>query len=281
MRKGIYILPSLCTTGNAVCGFYSIISVMNGVMIHSEGDVEKSQQAFLAAAYAIMLGIIFDGIDGRIARMTKSTSRFGLEFDSLADLISFGLAPGLLVYSWALRPYGKIGWLAAFLFVICGALRLARFNTQSSGGEGKYFTGLPIPAAAGVIATLIIFYFNYWESFVGFLRYRAITTVIIVYVLAFLMVSTVKFRSFKKFDIKKRKPFNTVLGLILIILIIIMKPQIMVFLIFWGYTLFGAVEGVYLLVKKLTSPRIEQEKRKPIFRRRKKDMYDKGENQNF
>ncbi|OGL41304.1 MAG: CDP-diacylglycerol--serine O-phosphatidyltransferase [Candidatus Schekmanbacteria bacterium RIFCSPHIGHO2_02_FULL_38_11] len=272
MKKGIYILPSLCTTGNAICGFYSIVSVINGITLHSVGDIERAKNAFISSAYAIIFGILFDGLDGRIARIMKSTSRFGLEFDSLADLISFGIAPGLLVYCWALRPYGKIGWLAALLFVICGALRLARFNTQASEGKSRYFTGLPIPAAAGVIATLIIFYFSYWDSLKGFLRYRAIISVVVVYVLAFLMVSTIKFRSLKEFDIKKRKPFNVVLGLILFIFIIIMKPQIMVFLISWSYAAFGLCEGTYLFVKRLTSAKEGLEAEKAIFRRRKKGV---------
>lgn len=272
MKKGIYILPSLCTTGNAICGFYSIVSVINGIILQSEGDIKRAESAFVAASYAIILGILFDGLDGRIARFMKSTSRFGVEFDSLADLISFGMAPGLLVYCWALRPYGKVGWLAALLFVICGALRLARFNSQASEGKSRFFTGLPIPAAAGVIASLIIFYFSHWDTLKGFLRYRAVTSVVVVYVLAFLMVSTIKFRSLKEFDIKKRKPFNVVLGLILLIFIIIMKPQMMVFLIFWGYAAFGFSEGIYQFVKKLTSVKDKADGEKAIFRKRKKGM---------
>ena len=279
MKKGIYILPSLCTTGNAICGFYSIVSVINGITLHSVGDIERAKNAFISSAYAIIFGILFDGLDGRIARIMKSTSRFGLEFDSLADLISFGMAPGLLVYCWALRPYGKVGWLAALLFVICGALRLARFNSLASEGKSRYFTGLPIPAAAGVIASLIIFYFSHWDTLKGFLRYRAVISVVIVYVLAFLMVSTIKFRSLKEFDIKKRKPFNVVLGLILLIFIIIMKPQMMVFLIFWGYAAFGFCEGTYSFMKRLTSSHKVPDGEKAIFRKKRKRMvHEDGNN---
>ena len=142
MKKGIYILPNLFTLGNMLCGFYSIISTIEGRFHH--------------AAVAIFIAALADGLDGKIARLTKTCSRFGVEFDSLADLVSFGVAPALLIYIWALRPYQRVGWLAAFLFVICGALRLARFNVQVYTSENKYFTGLPIPAAATTIASFVL-----------------------------------------------------------------------------------------------------------------------------
>ncbi|MGZ3570120.1 MAG: CDP-diacylglycerol--serine O-phosphatidyltransferase, partial [Thermodesulfobacteriota bacterium] len=132
MRRGIYILPNLFTTGNLFCGFWAIVSVFH--------------EKFEYAAYAILLATVFDALDGKVARLSGAMSKFGVQYDSLADLISFGVAPALLAFAWALRPYGRFGWLAAFLFVVCGALRLARFNVQSSSGEVKYFKGLPIPA---------------------------------------------------------------------------------------------------------------------------------------
>ncbi len=141
-RKGIHILPSLFTTGNVFCGFYSFIAALN--------------DKYFLAAWAIVLAIIFDVLDGRIARMTKTTSAFGMQYDSLADVISFGMAPAFLCYAWVLKPFGRIGWMAAFLYLLCAALRLARFNTTKPDIEGQYFIGLATPAAAAVIASIII-----------------------------------------------------------------------------------------------------------------------------
>jgi CDP-diacylglycerol--serine O-phosphatidyltransferase len=146
MRRGIYILPNLLTTGNLLSGFWAIIFVF--------------QERFYFAAVAILLAAVFDVFDGKVAKLSGATSKFGMQYDSLADLVSFGVAPALLAFSWALRPYGKFGWLAAFLFVACGAIRLARFNVLASAGETKYFKGLPIPVAAAMIAFTILLYFQ-------------------------------------------------------------------------------------------------------------------------
>jgi CDP-diacylglycerol--serine O-phosphatidyltransferase len=173
-----------------------------------------------------------------------------MEFDSLSDLLTFGIAPSLLVYSFALWPYRKVGWLAAFLFVICGALRLARYNAAVSKGTGKYFAGLPIPGAAAAVASMIIFYFDYWEELSGFFKYRAVFSVIVVYCLAFLMISTVKFRSFKEFNLQRKKPFTFLVALILGILIVLITPQVSLLLIFWGYVLSGGIEALYHFVTK-------------------------------
>src|ERR1700677_259559 len=134
MRK-VYLVPNIVTTGNMFCGFYSMIASMHG--------------DFMPASWAIIAASIFDMLDGRIARLTKATSQFGLEYDSLSDLISFGVAPAVLLYQWALQPYDRLGWLASFLYLACGALRLARFNVNSSALPKNYFQGLPIPMAAG------------------------------------------------------------------------------------------------------------------------------------
>ncbi len=131
-KKGIYIIPNLFTTGNLFCGVFSIMSVLHG--------------HFTTAAIAIMVGAIFDLLDGKLARLTKTTSRFGVEYDSLSDLVSFGVAPGLLAYAWALQPYGRLGWMGLFLYIVCGALRLARFNVQVSGPESKDFLLFPSTA---------------------------------------------------------------------------------------------------------------------------------------
>src|SRR3989338_10848505 len=142
VKKGVYVLPSLFTTASMFCGFFSIIRSIN--------SFNSSVTHFTDAAWAIIIAVFFDGIDGRIARLTKTTSRFGVEYDSLSDLLSFGIAPAILMYVWGLKPYGRLGWLAAFLYFVCGALRLARFNTQNPSNAKRYFKGLPIPCAAGM-----------------------------------------------------------------------------------------------------------------------------------
>jgi CDP-diacylglycerol--serine O-phosphatidyltransferase len=226
MRKGVYILPNLFTTGNLFCGFWAIISVF--------------QEKFFYAAIAILLAAVFDILDGKVARLSGATSKFGVQYDSLADLVSFGIAPAVLAFSWALRPYGKFGWLAAFLFVVCGALRLARFNVQSSSGEVKYFKGLPIPAAASMIALTILLYLRLIET--GWVK--DIVILVMIYVLAFLMVSSIRYFSFKELDLAKRKPFSIFIFVILSMIVIIMEPTIMLFL----FVLFYVFSGPGLMV---------------------------------
>ncbi|MBI5376144.1 MAG: CDP-diacylglycerol--serine O-phosphatidyltransferase [Candidatus Schekmanbacteria bacterium] len=286
MRKGIYILPSLFTTGNALCGFYAIIASINGMASELLGNQDAYRKWLIYAAYAIILGAVFDCFDGKVARTTKTTSRFGVEFDSLADLVTFGVAPGVLVYIWALKPYGKVGWIASFLFVICGALRLARYNVQTTGVKSKYFTGLPIPAAAGVVASLVIFYFSYWQSLEGIFRYRGILTVIVVYVVALLMVSTLKFRSFSGVETSKSKHFNVLIAIIFFIFIVIMKPNMMLFLMVWGYFFIALAEALYLFIREKTAlPEGEKgtafEGRRRIYRRKIRKNEDYGTDQNI
>lgn len=223
MRKGVYILPNLFTTGNLFCGFWAIISVFH--------------EKFEYAAYAILLASVFDVLDGKVARLSGATSKFGVQYDSLADLVSFGIAPALLTFSWALRPYGKFGWLAAFLFVVCGALRLARFNVQSASGEVKYFKGLPIPAAALMIALTILLYLELIET--GWVKDIAVLAMI--YILAFLMVSNIRYFSFKELDLAKRKPFSIFIFIILSMIVIIMQPIIVLFIFALAYVFSGPV----------------------------------------
>ena len=223
MRKGVYILPNLFTTGNLFCGFWAIISVFH--------------EKFEYAAYAILLASVFDDLDGKVARLSGATSKFGVQYDSLADLVSFGIAPALLTFSWALRPYGKFGWLAAFLFVVCGALRLARFNVQSASGEVKYFKGLPIPAAALMIALTILLYLELIET--GWVKDIAVLAMI--YILAFLMVSNIRYFSFKELDLAKRKPFSIFIFIILSMIVIIMQPVIVLFIFALAYVFSGPV----------------------------------------
>jgi CDP-diacylglycerol--serine O-phosphatidyltransferase len=232
MRRGIYILPNLFTTGNLFCGFWAIISVF--------------QEKFFYAAVAILLACAFDILDGKVARLSGATSKFGVQYDSLADLVSFGIAPALLAFSWALRPYGKFGWLAAFLFVVCGALRLARFNVQSPSGEVKYFKGLPIPAAASMIALTILLYLRLIETD----WVKDIVILVMIYVLAFLMVSNVRYLSFKELNLAKRKPFSIFIFVILSMIVIIMEPTIVLFVSVLFYVFSGPVSMLLAWRKK-------------------------------
>lgn len=239
MRRGIYILPNLFTTGNLFCGFWAIISVF--------------QEKFFYAAVAILLACVFDILDGKVARLSGATSKFGVQYDSLADLVSFGIAPALLAFSWALRPYGKFGWLAAFLFVVCGTLRLARFNVQSSSGEVKYFKGLPIPAAASMIALTILLYLRLIETD----WVKDIVILVMIYVLAFLMVSNIRYFSFKELNLAKRKPFSIFIFVILSMIVIIMEPTIVLFVSVIFYVFSGPVNMLMAWHKKRTLRKTE------------------------
>jgi len=239
MRRGIYVLPNLFTTGNLFCGFWAIISVF--------------QEKFLYAAIAILLASAFDILDGKVARLSGATSKFGIQYDSLADLVSFGIAPAVLAFSWALRPYGRFGWLAAFLFVVCGALRLARFNVQTSSGEVKYFKGLPIPAAATMIALTILLYLRLIET--GWVK--DIVILVMIYILAFLMVSNIRYFSFKEFNLSKRKPFSIFIFIVLSMIVIVMEPVIVLFGFVLFYILSGPVNIVIAWHKKKALRKME------------------------
>jgi CDP-diacylglycerol--serine O-phosphatidyltransferase len=239
MRRGIYILPNLFTTGNLFCGFWAIISVF--------------EEKFFYAAVAILLACVFDILDGKVARLSGATSKFGVQYDSLADLVSFGIAPAVLAFSWALRPYGRFGWLAAFLFVVCGALRLARFNVQSTSGEIKYFKGLPIPAAASMIAMTILLYLRLIET--GWVK--DIVILVMIYVLAFLMVSNIRYFSFKELDLARRKPFSLFIFVILSMIVIIMEPTLMLFGFVLLYVFSGPVNMLLAWHKKKVLRRME------------------------
>jgi CDP-diacylglycerol--serine O-phosphatidyltransferase len=239
MRRGVYILPNLFTTGNLFCGFWAIISVF--------------QEKFFYAALAILLASVFDVLDGKVARLSGATSKFGVQYDSLADLVSFGVAPALLAFSWALRPYGRFGWLAAFLFVVCGALRLARFNVQSSSGEVKYFKGLPIPAAASMIALTILLYHRLIET--GWVK--DIVILVMIYILAFLMVSTIRYLSFKELNLAKQKPFSIFIFVVLSMIVIVMEPTIVLFSFVLLYVFSGPVNILMTWHKKKALKRLE------------------------
>src|SRR5438445_3036657 len=190
LRKGVYILPNLFTSAGLFSGFYSIICTLDG--------------EYWKAAVLILVAQLCDALDGRIARLTRSTSSFGVQYDSLADLVAFGVAPGILVYQWALRPWGRWGWLAASLYVTCGALRLARFNVQLAPVQKRYFVGLPIPAAAGVIAATVLLYL--WLGGEGETG-KHIMMLLVIFGVAGLMVSEIRYYSFKEIRFHHRHPF--------------------------------------------------------------------------
>lgn len=230
-RRGIYFLPSAFTVANIFCGFWSVISSMRG-------EVEL-------AATLIGLAVLFDVLDGRVARMANATSDFGREFDSLADVISFGVAPGILLYSWGLHLLHRVGWLACFLFVICGTMRLARFNIQHTSVDKRFFVGLPIPAAAGVPAALVFMFPEPLES-----PPHAIPVLILVVVLAFLMVSTLRYYSFKDFDLRRRQSYLTILIVVLLFVVIASHPQTTLFFMAVAYMLSGPWLKVYALIRR-------------------------------
>ena len=236
-RKGIYVLPNLFTSASLFGGFYAIIASIQG--------------RFEAAAIAIMISCVFDGLDGRVARFTHTSSLFGKEYDSLSDLVAFGVAPALLAFEWALESFGRLGWLAAFMYVICGALRLARFNVQKNTAGVSYFKGLPIPAAASFIASMVLF----TSTLNGIEKNKSLLIIVMIYVLSFLMVSSVDYLNFKKFDIRKQKPFNVLVSIILFSLVIAYRPKIMLFAIILLYTLSGPAITLYRIHGKRTVPK--------------------------
>ena len=234
MRKGVYILPNLITTAGLFAGFYSIISSLHG--------------QFLYAAIAIMAANVFDALDGRVARVTNTTSRFGIEYDSLCDLVAFGVAPAILVYCWALTTWGTFGWLAASLYVTCGALRLARFNVQFDNVEKRHFIGLPIPAAAEVVASTVMLYYYFGGEGA---TYRHLIVLLMVYALAGLMVSNIRYFSFKEIDIYHRQPFWVLVVVILGLKLFIAEPQICMFTTFILYAASGPARSLWIYGRRL------------------------------
>jgi CDP-diacylglycerol--serine O-phosphatidyltransferase len=220
--RSIFLLPSLLTTGNLFCGFLALLLTVQG--------------RYRDAAIAIFVAMVMDLLDGRVARLMKATSQFGVEYDSLADVVSFGVAPAFLMYSFALAHLGRPAWFAAFLFAICGALRLARFNVFTGVADKRFFTGLSIPAAAGVMASSIVFVDSLADDPPrGVLVALAIGT----YLVALLMVSTFKYWSFKEVGWAQRHPAQTLLVVVLGVMVVATNPELFLFLIFVGYAVSG------------------------------------------
>lgn len=232
-HKGVYLLPNLFTTAALFAGFYAIISGMKG--------------NFEAAGLAIIVAQLMDGFDGRVARMTNTTSAFGVQYDSLSDMVSFGLAPSLVIFSWGLEPLGKFGWAAAFLFAACAALRLARFNTQVETVDKRYFVGLASPPAAAILATTVWL----WHDVVPPYEVSILVAIATIMV-GLLMVSNLRYTSFKGLNLRGRVPFVVMLAALLIFIVIIIKPPLILLLMACLYCLSGPV--MWLTALRKTRP---------------------------
>ncbi|GGO88209.1 phosphatidylserine synthase [Marinobacterium nitratireducens] len=226
--RGIYLLPNLFTTGALFSGFYAVVAGMNG--------------KFEAAAIAVFVAMLFDGLDGRVARMTNTSSAFGAEYDSLSDMVSFGVAPALVAFTWALDNTGKIGWFAAFIYVACAALRLARFNTQIGSVDKKYFIGLPSPAAAATVAGLVWACTEFEVVPEGPLSYAVAGMVALC---GLLMVSNVLYHSFKEVDFKGKVPFVILAAIVLVVGVISISPPLFLWSLFLVYMLSGPAIWVW------------------------------------
>ncbi|GAB1263041.1 CDP-diacylglycerol--serine O-phosphatidyltransferase [Aurantivibrio plasticivorans] len=230
-RRGIFLLPNLITTAALFSGFYAIVAGMHG--------------NFENAAIAIFVAMVFDGLDGRVARLTNTSSAFGVEYDSLSDMVSFGLAPSLVMFNWGLAPLGKYGWAMAFAFAACAALRLARFNTQVETADKRYFTGLASPSAAALVAGTVWFGHEAEITFelsllVGLLTLTA----------GLLMVSNIKYHSFKGLDFKGRVPFVKLLLMIMLFVVIVANPSVMLVLMAAIYATSGPLMWLWEYSRK-------------------------------
>ena len=231
-RRGIYLLPNLFTTGCLFAGFYAIVAAMS--------------DRFEAASVAIFIAMIMDSLDGRVARLTNTQSDFGAEYDSLADMVSFGLAPSLVIYEWALFSMGKLGWLAAFIYTAGAALRLARFNTQVATANKRYFQGLASPAAAAIVAGTVWVGASYGHIGSDW----RIPAFIFTLMAGILMVSNIRYRSFKDLDLKGKVRFVTMLIVVMIFVFISIDPPQVLFAIFLLYALSGPVNTLMTLRKR-------------------------------
>ncbi|MFD2192207.1 CDP-diacylglycerol--serine O-phosphatidyltransferase [Pistricoccus aurantiacus] len=222
-RKGIYLLPNLFTTSALFSGFFAVVAGIDG--------------DFTAAAIAIFVSMVLDGLDGRVARMTNTQSAFGAEYDSLADMLSFGVAPALVAFTWILQDIGKTGWIVAFLFMACAALRLARFNVQLGSTDKKWFIGLPSPSAAAVVAASVWTFHSFDAEALGY----KVWMLVVVAAAGLLMVSNIRYYSFKDVDPKGPVPFVVLLAIVLAFVVISVEPSVMLLLLFGAYVLSGPI----------------------------------------
>jgi CDP-diacylglycerol---serine O-phosphatidyltransferase len=231
-HRGIYLLPNLFTTGALFSGFYAMTSAIN--------------HHFEAAAVAIFIAMILDGLDGRVARLTNTQSEFGVQYDSLSDMLSFAVAPGLVMYLWAFSSLGKLGLFAAFVHTAGGALRLARFNTQVETADKRYFQGLPSPAAAAILAGFMWMSLEYQYD-IDSIKYLVLLLTVCT---GLLMVSNFRYSSFKEIDLKGKVPFVMAIAVMLGIAFIMAQPQTMLFLLFLLYAISGPVITLVLRRRK-------------------------------
>ncbi len=234
--RGIYLLPNLFTTAALFSGFYAVLAAMGGKFEH--------------AAVAIFVAMVMDGLDGRVARLTNTQTAFGAEYDSLSDMVAFGLAPSLVMYVWSLNHLGKLGWLAAFIYTAGAALRLARFNTQVGTADKRYFQGLPSPAAAAILAGSV------WVAVEYQIAGADVSLLVCFITLAsgLLMVSNVRYNSFKEIDFKGKIPFVSVVVMMLVLAVVISQPPTVLFIIFMAY----AISGPVLTLRNLQQRRAER-----------------------
>lgn len=235
-RKGIYILPNLFTTAALFAGFYAIVQGMNG--------------KFETACIAIFIAMVLDGLDGRVARLTRTQSEFGAEFDSLSDMVSFGAAPSLVMYEWALKPMGKWGWVAAFVYCACAALRLARFNTNIDVVDKKYFQGLPSPAAAAVV-TGLIWVLNDYQVHGGDVRWIAWGLTLFAGVT---MITNVRYYSGKDINLRRSVPFWVVPAIFVVYLIVTIEPSHVLWGLFVCYAASGYLMAAWNFIKPARPP---------------------------
>jgi CDP-diacylglycerol---serine O-phosphatidyltransferase len=231
-RRGIYLLPNLFTTAALFAGFYAIVQAMNG--------------RFDQSAVAIFVAMVLDGLDGRVARLTKTQSAFGAEYDSLSDMVSFGAAPALVVYEWSLRSMGKLGWIAAFIYVAGAALRLARFNTMLEVADKRYFQGLPSPSAAALVAGFVWIIDDYAIDPEA-VRWAAWAVTLFA---GLTMVSNLKYYSFKTINLRRSVPFAVVILIVLFIVLISYQPSVVPFAGFVVYAISGFVWSGWLALKR-------------------------------
>jgi len=241
-RRGVYLLPNLFTTGALFCGFYAVVAAMRG--------------DFESAPIAIFFALVFDGLDGRIARLTNTASKFGAEYDSLSDMVSFGVAPALVMFSWALGDLGKFGWSAAFIYVACAALRLARFNTQVDTADGNYFTGLASPAAACIIASAVWVSHDLGWVGPGLPDEVALLVAVLTAVVGLLMVANIPYYSFKMVDLHGRVPFVVILLIVLVFGLVTVDPPSVFLIGFLAY----AISGPVMLARRGRPPGAHEKK---------------------
>lgn len=248
-KRGIFLLPNLLTTAGLFSGFYAIIASMKAAADMAGGEMALANAKFELAAIAIFVAMIFDGLDGRVARITNTQSAFGAEYDSMADMVSFGIAPALVAFNWGLSSANKVGWLAAFIFAACAALRLARFNTQIGIADKRYFQGLASPAAAALIAGMV------WLGVSHEINGQDYNYIVcfITAVAGLLMVSNFRYNSFKDLDFKGRVPFFVILIIVLAFVVIATNPALVLFLIFTAY----AISGPIVTVRSVNKLKIE------------------------